>query len=169
MRWLRGPLALTACIAGVSSGAAQSLSQSSSAPPPLPIVRLDGGALSTPAPPTAQSSSPAVPASFPVTQLDDAPRTALDGTPSVSLSIARPMPLAETLSLLVSGTPLSLVVAEDVSGTFVGELKGMTMRQALEAVLFPRSLDYDVHGNLVRVFTRRPATRLFDINYANVV
>jgi MSHA biogenesis protein MshL len=168
MRWLRGPLALTACIAGVSSGAAQS-SQSSSAPPPLPVVRLDGGALSTSAPSIAQSNSPAVPASFPVTQLDDAPRTALDGTPSVSLSIARPMPLGETLSLLVSGTPLSLVLAEDVSGSFVGELKGMTMRQALEAVLFPRSLDYDVQGTLIRVFTRRPATRLFDINHVNVV
>jgi type II secretory pathway component GspD/PulD (secretin) len=42
------------------------------------------------------------------------------------------------------------------------------MRQALEAVLFPRALDYDVRGTLVRVFPRRLETRLFDVNALNV-
>ena len=42
------------------------------------------------------------------------------------------------------------------------------MRQAIEAVLFPRSLDYDVQGTLIRVFPRKMSTRLFDVNYPNV-
>jgi MSHA biogenesis protein MshL len=105
---------------------------------------------------------------MPVVQLDDPTRAALDGAATISLSIARPMPLPEMLRMLVSGTPLSLVLDENVSGTFIGDLKGLTMRQALEAVLFPRSLDYDVQGNLIRVFPQRPRTRLFDVNYLNV-
>ena len=39
------------------------------------------------------------------------------------------------------------------------------MRQAIEAVLFPRGLDYDVRGTLVRVFPRQTSTRLFNVNY----
>ena len=42
------------------------------------------------------------------------------------------------------------------------------MRQALEAVLFPRGLDYDVQGTLVAVFPRKASTRLFTVNYLNV-
>jgi len=78
------------------------------------------------------------------------------------------MPLQSLLLLLVNGTPFSLVSDEAVSGTFSGDLKDLTMRQALEAVLFPRDLDYDVQGNLIRVFPRKPSTRLFDVNYLNV-
>jgi MSHA biogenesis protein MshL len=78
------------------------------------------------------------------------------------------MPLRDLLLLLVNGTPLSLVNDEAVDGTFVGDLKDLTMRQALEAVLFPRGLDYDVQGTLIRVFPHRASTRLFDVNYLNV-
>lgn len=42
------------------------------------------------------------------------------------------------------------------------------MREALEAVLFPRDLDYDVQGNLIRVFARKPTTRLYPIDYLNM-
>ena len=70
----------------------------------------------------------------------------LDGPRRVSLTISRPMPLRDLLLLLVNGTPLSLVNDEAVDGTFIGDLKDLTMRQALEAVLFPRGLDYDVQG-----------------------
>ena len=57
---------------------------------------------------------------------------------------------------------------EGVGGTFSGAITNLTMRQALEAVLFPRGLDYDVQGSLVRVFPRKAATRLFDVNYLNL-
>jgi type II secretory pathway component GspD/PulD (secretin) len=51
--------------------------------------------------------------------------------------------------------------------TFVGDLKDLTMRQAIEAVLFARGLDYDVQGTLIRVFPRKTSTRLFNVNYPN--
>src|SRR6185436_10660653 len=57
---------------------------------------------------------------------------------------------------------------DDITGTFTGDLKELTMRQALEAVLFPRGFDYDVQGTLLRTFPRRTSTRLFTINYLNV-
>ncbi len=78
------------------------------------------------------------------------------------------MPIGDLLLLLVNGTPFSLVTDHEVSGTFTGDLKELTMRQALEAVLFPRGLDYDLQETLVRVFPRRTSTRLFNINYLNV-
>ena len=78
------------------------------------------------------------------------------------------MPIGDLLLLLVNGTAFSLVADNEVSGTFTGDLKELTMRQALEAVLFPRGLDYDVQGSLLRVFPRRASTRLFTVNYLNV-
>jgi type II secretory pathway component GspD/PulD (secretin) len=106
---------------------------------------------------------------LPVTELDERLRSAdLDDGRRVSLTVSRPMPLRELLMLLVNGTPFSLVTDDGVDGTFLGELKDLTMRQALEAVLFPRGLDYDVQGTLVRVFPRKASTRLFDVNYLDV-
>ncbi len=96
------------------------------------------------------------------------PDANLDGPRRVSLTVARPMPLSDLLLLLVNGTPFSLVDGGAASGaTFVGDLKDLTMRQAIEAVLFPRALDYDVQGTLIRVFPRRTSTRLFTVNYPN--
>jgi hypothetical protein len=78
------------------------------------------------------------------------------------------MPLGDLLLLLVNGTPFSLVDGSTRRvTTFIGDLKDLTMRQAIEAVLFPRSLDYDVQGTLIRVFPRKMSTRLFNVNYPN--
>jgi len=134
----------------------------------LPVTRLDGVArervpASQAAPPVQTPLSP-----MPMTQLEDRVRADLDGPRRVSLTVSRPMELRDLLLLLVNGTPLSIVTDDDVSGTFAGDLKDLSMRQALEAVLFPRGLDYDVQGTLVRVFARKASTRLFDVNYVNV-
>ena len=137
-------------------------------PADLYVTKLQGtqtaGAAAEAAPARPDGVSPLL-----LTELDDRQRGAdLDGPRRVSLNVARPMPLGELLLLLVNGTPLSLVTDNGVTGTFVGDLKDLTMRQALEAVLFPRGLDYDVQGTLVRVFPRRPVTRLFTVNSVNV-
>ncbi len=134
----------------------------------LPVTRLDGLARDA-APASRNAQQPPTPLGpLPVTQLDERVRADLDGPRRISLTISRPMALRDLLLLLVSGTPLSIVTEEQVSGTFVGDLKDLSMRQALEAVLFPRGLDYDVQGTLIRVFARRASTRLFDVNYVNV-
>ena len=124
----------------------------------------DGG----PAPHQPPPARPGELSSLPVTVLDDRASTPdLDGPRRIALSLARPLPLRDMLLLLVNGTPFSLVTDGSVEGSFAGDLKDLTMRQALEAVLFPRGLDYDVQGSLIRVAAHKPATRLFEVNVLN--
>ena len=52
-----------------------------------------------------------------------------------------------------------------ISGAFIGDLKNVTVRQALGLILQPLGLDYTIDGRFIRVFKREPETRLFDINY----
>ena len=67
--------------------------------------------------------------------------------------------------MLVRDTRLSVVPDPDVQGMFRGELKDVTLRQALEMILQPYGFDYSAQGNLIRVFKRRFETRRFDLNY----
>jgi MSHA biogenesis protein MshL len=138
-------------------------------PPDLPVTRLegaDGNRLAGQAP--AGQGTGQLP-QLPVTRLDDrSPAADLDGPRTLSLSLSQPLPLRDMLLLLVRDTPFSIVTDDRVDGTFSGELKDLTMRHALEAVLFPRDLDYDLRDSLIRVFPRKPATRLFDVNHLNV-
>lgn len=138
-------------------------------PPDLFVTRLQGPTMGSMASAQAVPERPADLQPLPVTELDDRLGTAeLDGPRRISLTVSRAMPLRDLLVLLVNGTPLSLVNDDAVDGTFIGDLKDLTMRQALEAVLFPRGLDYDVQGTLIRVFPRKASTRLFNVNYLNV-
>lgn len=169
MRRASWGIAVSAALtAVVSFDSATSQARSGQArPPDLAVTRLDGVARERV--PSAQPAQPPAPiAPLPVTQLDDRVRADLDGPRRISLTVSRPMPLRDLLLLLVNGTPLSIVTDETVEGSFIGDLKDLTMRQALEAVLFPRGLDYDVQGTLIRVFPRKASTRLFDVNYVNV-
>jgi MSHA biogenesis protein MshL len=138
-------------------------------PPDIVVTRLQG---SKPpgTPPATVTTAPGTQVSpLAATQLDDRQAaTSLDGPRRITLSVSRPMPIGDLLLLLVNGTAFSLVADSEVSGAFTGDLKELTMRQALEAVLFPRGLDYDAQGTLLRVFPRRASTRLFTVNYLNV-
>ena len=117
-------------------------------PPDLPVTRLEGaGGAERNGAGQQPIQRPGDLSSLPVTNLDD--RAAdLDGSRRISLTISRPLPLRDVLELLLTGTPLSFVFEEGVDGTFSGALTNLSMRQALEAVLFPRGLDYDVQGSL---------------------
>jgi MSHA biogenesis protein MshL len=166
--WRRrgGALVFAAC--GVCASPA--LSQTTPVgPPDLPVTRLEGAGAAerTGVALQPQAQRPGELSSLPMTQLDDR-RADLDGSRRISLTISRPLPLRDMLELLLTGTPLSFVLEDGVGGSFSGALTNLTMRQALEAVLFPRGLDYDVQGSLVRVFPRKAATRLFDVNYLNL-
>jgi type II secretory pathway component GspD/PulD (secretin) len=154
-------------LAAILALGAPAFAQPPGPPPPVPVVRLDG-ATGGPLVPPQQAQPPGRPEPAPVTRLDDPGRAALDGAPSISLAISSPMPLRDLLRLLVSGTGLSIVFDDGVEGEFEGELHGLTLRQATEAVLFSRGMDYEAQGTLIRVFPRRPRTRLFDIEYLNV-
>jgi MSHA biogenesis protein MshL len=102
---------------------------------------------------------------LPLTQLDErTPSADFDGR-AFSLTFAQPIPVRELLLLLVRGTNLSIVPDPAISASFIGDLKGVTVRQALDLILPPLGLDYAVDGTFVRVFRKEPETRLYDINY----
>jgi type II secretory pathway component GspD/PulD (secretin) len=113
----------------------------------------------------AQQPQPPMP-TLPLTQLDERELAADLDNRTFTLTFAQPVPVRELLLLLVRGTSLSIVPDPSISGTFIGELKNVTVRQALALILPPLALQYSVDGTFVRVFARAPETRIFDINYA---
>ena len=103
---------------------------------------------------------------LPLTQLDEyTPGSDLDNR-TFTLTFAQPVPVRELLLLLVRRTNLSIVPDPSISGTFIGELKNVTVRQALSLILPPLGLQYSVDRSFIRVFARVPETRIFDVNYA---
>ena len=102
---------------------------------------------------------------WPLTQLDDrGPSSDLDKR-TVSLIFSRPCQVQDLLLQLVRGTRLSIVADPAISGTFVGDLKNVSVRQALNLVLRPLGLDFTLEGSVIRVGRREPDTRIFDLNY----
>src|SRR5262249_38623079 len=102
---------------------------------------------------------------LPLTELDDRALAAELDNKTFTLTFAQPVPINELLLLLVRGTSLSLVPDPAISGSFIGELKSITVRQALGLILPPLGLDYTVDGSFIHVFRREPDTRIFDVNY----
>jgi MSHA biogenesis protein MshL len=101
-----------------------------------------------------------------VTQLDERRQGSdLDSARPVTITLSDPVPITDLLLMIVRDTRLSVVPDPDVQGTFKGELKDVTLRQALEMILQPHGYDYSAQGNLIRVFKRRFETRRFDLNY----
>lgn len=117
----------------------------------------------SPAPRAAQSPRPLQ--TLPLTQLDERAASAELDTRTLSIAFAQPQPIKEALLLVVRGTNLSIAPDPAVNGTFTGELKNVTVRQALDAMLPPLGLAYSVDGSLVRVYRRELETRIFDLNY----
>jgi type II secretory pathway component HofQ len=103
--------------------------------------------------------------SLPLTQLDDRLMAADLDNRTFGLAFRQPVPIQDLLIQLVHGTSLSMLPDPGISGAFIGDLKNVTVRQALGLVLQPLGLDYTIDGRFIRVFKREPETRLFDINY----
>src|SRR4051812_33098740 len=138
----------------------------------MPVTRLAGGR-----PGPAVSQAPAVPPRpgggqlppLPATQID--PRDAassLDRQSGLTLSFEEPMAIAEVLRLLVEGTQYSLSIDQDATGTFRGQLKRLSLRDALTTLLTPLGLDFEIQGTIIRVMKHRPETRQYDLNLLNV-
>jgi MSHA biogenesis protein MshL len=142
---------------------------------PLPVTQLEGiaGQAPSPAPVTPAPDQPhsVAPAQaprlspMPVTHLDHrTTNPALDGE-RLSLSFATPVPIINVLLTLVRDTPMSVIPAPALEQTFIGELKNVTVREALDLILEPLALDYSVRGNVIRVFRQELETRLYSIDY----
>ena len=107
--------------------------------------------------------------SLPATRLEDGQRSGdLDATRAVSLTFAEPLAARDVLLLLFRGTSFSIVFEPGAGGVFAGELAELTLRQALEAVAAAAGLDYEIRDRVIRVFPRRPRTRLFEVSHLNV-
>ncbi len=102
---------------------------------------------------------------LPLTQLDDRVLAGDLDNRAFTLTFAQPVPVRDLLLLLVRGTNLSIIPDPAITGTFIGELKNVTVRQSLGLILRPLGLDYALDGSVVRVFRRQPETRMFDLNY----
>jgi MSHA biogenesis protein MshL len=156
------PLMAAIVLMTLSSLSAQTVSQadrpasapavSAAAQEPMPPTRLGSG-------PQASSLSPLA-----VSQLEEGRRSdAMDQT--ISLSFAEPISVRELLLLLVRDTNLSVVPDPDVEGTFSGELKNVSMRQALDLILTPLHLESQFSENVLRVSKRQMETQIYHVNY----
>ena len=113
---------------------------------------------------SAGAQSSAMP-SLPVTQLDARQTDPdLDGL-RISLAFSTRTPIHVVLLLLVRDTRLSVVPDPSLDQTFIGDLKRVTVREALDLILEPLGLDYAVRGQVVRVFRRELETRFYSIDY----
>lgn len=112
-----------------------------------------------------QGTRPGQLPTLPLTQLDERALAADLDNRAFNLTFAQPVPVRDLLLLLVRGTNLSIVPDPSLTGSFTGELKNVTVRQALGLILPSMGLDYSIDGSFVRVFRREPETRIFDINY----
>ncbi len=128
-------------------------------PPAALLVALVGVTL------RGQTVAPGQLPPLPLTQLDERALAADLDNRALTLTFAQPVPIQDLLLLLVRGTSLSIVPDPTIEGTFIGQLKKVTVRQALTLILPPLGLDYRVDGAFIRVGRREPETRLFDINY----
>ena len=102
---------------------------------------------------------------LPLTQLDERALAADLDSKTLTLTFPQAVPVKELLLSLVRGTSLSVVADPSITETFVGELKNVTVRQALALILRPLGLDFSVDGAFIRVFRRDRETRMFDVNY----
>jgi len=99
-----------------------------------------------------------------ISQIEDGRRSEALSQP-LSLSFAEPVAIRELLLILVRDTDLSVVIDPDVEGTFSGDLKNVTIQQAMDLVLEPNGFVADFQGTIVRVRREQVQTRLFNVNY----
>ena len=101
----------------------------------------------------------------PITQLDlRQPHPELDGQ-RISLGFSEPTPINDILLLLVRDTRLSVIPDPSLDQAFLGDIKNVTIREALDLILEPLGLDYSVRGQIIRVFPRELETRFYSIDY----
>lgn len=140
----------------VAAALGAALPAAAQVPPGLPALHLEGA--------PARASA----AALPVVRLADPAKADLDARREISLTFAEPMGIRDVVLMLFRGTPFSVVFDPAVDGTFSGELSNLTLRQALDAILRPVSLEYRLDASVVRVAPRRPETRLFEVSHLDV-
>ena len=143
----------------------------------MPVVRLAGSQAGAGSQmPVQQPASPpsrGAPGAqqlppLPVTEIDASAAAALDSARHLTLTFAEPRPIEDVLRLLVAGTPFSLAIDPDATGAFRGELRDLTLREALTTLLTPLGLDFTLERTVIHITHHRTDTRQFDLNVLDV-
>ncbi|HEY1131538.1 MAG TPA: secretin N-terminal domain-containing protein [Roseateles sp.] len=111
------------------------------------------------APPAPAASTPAPVQAQPV----PAPAPALPPEPRFDL-IVNGAPARDVFLSLVSDTRYSMLVHPAVSGTLSVTLKGVTLRESLDAIREVYGFDYAIDGRRITVFPPTLQTRVFTLN-----
>jgi MSHA biogenesis protein MshL len=112
-----------------------------------------------PAPAASATAAPAAVATAPV----PAPAPALQPEPRFDL-IVNGAPARDVFLSLVSDTRYSMLVHPSVSGQLSVTLKGVTLRESLDAIRDVYGFDYSIDGRRITVFPPTLQTRVFTLN-----
>src|SRR3990170_992831 len=77
-------------------------------------------------------------------------------------------PARQVFMGLVEGTPYSMVVHTDITGTITLHLKNATVPEAMEALRAVYGYDFRREGNRFFILGRGMASRIFPVNYLNL-
>src|SRR5947208_188717 len=100
---------------------------------------------------------------LPATQLEQ--RTQSQGLNATFDVNFRDAPLVPVLTTLAQYVGLNLVSSPDIAGTVTVDLKGVTLMQALDAILLPRGLQYRIEDGIIRVEKVQLESRSFKFDY----
>ena len=100
---------------------------------------------------------------LPAIQLEQRPQSQI---PNATFDVQfRDAPLVPVITTLAQYQGLNPVIAPDVTGTVTVDLKGVTLTQALDAILLPRLLQYRLEANMLRVERIQTESRQFKFDY----
>lgn len=100
---------------------------------------------------------------------------ALESSPSIAEAPAEPRfdlvvnnaPARDVFLAMVSDTRYSMLMHPDVTGNMSVTLRGVTVREALEAIRDVYGYDFKIDGRRITVYPPSLQTRIFTINYLN--
>lgn len=100
---------------------------------------------------------------LPPLQLDP-PRPARQAEARFDLAVQN-APAPQVFMGIVSGTPYSMLVGPEVTGTITINLKNVTVREALESIRDLYGYEFRVQGSRISIQPNTIQTRVFQVNY----
>lgn len=98
-------------------------------------------------------------------RLEELPVSQAEGMELLFSLSVKDADVRDVLMALTRGTPFNIVADQTVQGKATVDLKEVTLKQALEAILDPLGLTWKVDGNVIRVTKRGMETRMFKFDY----
>lgn len=118
-------------------------------------------------PSTAAKPAVAVPARVSEALAEPAPKAApLPPEPRLDLLVNNAQ-AREVFLAIVADTRYSMLMHPDVSGTLSVTLRGVTVKEALEAIRDVYGYDFKMDGRRITIYAPTLQTRIFTINYPN--